>query len=91
MLDKIFKKGREQSGLTLRKAAKNIGLSPSYLHDIEQGKAEKLKMKYIYAAANVYGVEVDDLCAAAGRIPQDIFYKILRCPELVKIIRSHKE
>lgn len=90
-LKKIFSTGRASSGLPIRKAAKAIGLSPSYLHDIEMGRANKLKMKYIYAAANVYGISPDVICAAAERIPQDVFYKIIRCPELLEVIRKHKE
>jgi transcriptional regulator with XRE-family HTH domain len=90
-LDKIFVNGRKKSGLSIRAASKAIGLSPSYLFLIEKGSVKKLKMKFLSAAADLYNVDFDVLCKASERIPTDVFYKILRCPELINIIRNHKE
>ncbi len=90
-LDKIFINGRKKSNLSIRAAAKNIGFSPSYLFSIEGGNVKKLKMKYIYAAANVYGIDPDELCYASERIPQDVFYKLLRCQKLIGVVRDWKE
>lgn len=90
-LGEALKSAREKNGYTLKKSAKHIGLSISYLNGLEQGHAHKPKMKYLYAAAGFYGIPIDELCIAAERIPQDVFYKIIAHPELLQIIRDHKE
>lgn len=90
-LEKILKDARSRAGVTTRKAAKNIGLSIAYLNDLEHGRATKPKMKYLYSIASYYGLDFDILCIAAERIPQDVYYKVIRCPELFAIIRNHPE
>lgn len=87
----IIKSQRHSVGFTLKFCAENLGISIGYLNDLEQGRALRPKMKVIYAMAGLYGVPIDDLCLAAERIPQDVFYKIIRCPELLEVVRKHKE
>lgn len=85
---KIMRKSREAAGLEQKEAAKIMGLSASYLCNIEMGNTGKPKMKTIYAAAAAYGISPDDLCAAATRIPQDVYYKIANNPKLYQAIRN---
>lgn len=86
----FIKKGREHLGVSLEKAAKEIGISPSYLSDFENNRATKIKMDFIYSMANFYGLNVDELCVSAGKIPKDIYYKISENPKMFDIIRSLK-
>lgn len=87
----IIKESRLKAGFTFKFCAENLGISIGYLNDLEQGRALRPKMKVIYAMAGLYGVPIDDLCLSAERIPQDVFYKIIRYPELLETVRQYKE
>ena len=87
----LIKNSRIYAGMTLRVASKQIGISIGYLNDLEQGRALRPKMKYIYAIAGLYGIPIDELCVKASRVPQDVFYKIIQYPELMETVRSYKK
>ncbi len=82
---------RKNLKLSLRKAAIEIGLSFSYLADLESGKRIHPKMYALNKIAKFYSISEDFLCIISERIPQDCFFKIIRCPELLGIIRNHPE
>lgn len=84
----MIKQGRKNLGVTLETASKHFGISISYLSDFENNRADKIRMDFIYKAAGFYGLDVDRLCISAGKIPQDIFYKITNNPHLLDKIRS---
>jgi transcriptional regulator with XRE-family HTH domain len=84
----MIKNGREKLGITLAVACEHFGISISYLSDYENGRATKPKMEFIYKAAELYGLNVDDLCISANRIPKDIFFKIANNPKIFSIIRN---
>lgn len=86
----MIKKGRENLGVTLDVASTHFGISISYLSDFENDRATKIKMEFLYKAANFYGLNVDELCISAGKIPQDIFYKLTNNPRLFEAVRSIK-
>jgi transcriptional regulator with XRE-family HTH domain len=83
-----IKDGRERMGMTLSEAAESIGISLTYLCDIEKARPKKISMEFIYAAANTYGLSVDELCVLAKRIPRDVYYKIANNPQLFQVIRN---
>lgn len=87
----MLKKARSDMGVTLREASQALGIAPSYLHAFENGNRKPPKMEMLYKIGGYYALNIDDLCIAAGRVPTDIFYKIIRCPELLAVIRDHKE
>lgn len=91
MFGEKIKNIRKYKRLTLQYVAKEIGVSVAYLSDLERGKKIKPKIRILYALAGLYKVDVDDICLSAGRIPTDVFYKITRCPELLEVVRKHKE
>jgi len=84
----LLVKSRENKQMNMTKAAKIIGISLSYLNELEKGRAEKPKMKYLRSIADLYQIDYDNLCIVAGRVPQDVYYKIVAKPELIKIIRE---
>lgn len=86
----IIKRGREHLGISLEKASGQLGISPSYLSDFENGRALSIKIDFIYLCANFYGLNVDELCISAGKIPKDIYYKIVNNPEIFAAIRALK-
>lgn len=85
-----IKTGRENLGLTLAQASESLKISISYLSDFEHGRATKIKMDFIYDCAALYGINVDELCILARRVPKDIYYKITNNPKIFSEIRNLK-
>lgn len=83
-----IKKQRKDRKLSLKEAARFIKISQSHLLYIETGKTEKPKMDTLYKIITFYGLPVDEACAMAGRVPMDVYYKVLNNPALNKIIRD---
>ncbi len=85
-----IKESRISAGFTLKFCSEHLGISIGYLNDLEQGRALRPKMNVIYAMSGLYGIPLDDLCIVADRIPQDVYYKIIRQPELLKVVRDYE-
>lgn len=91
LLSEIIKNARKNRHLTLREVARLTKISLTQLHYIETGKQPRPKMEILYKLSAFYNIPIDIICIASTRIPSDIFYKIIRCPELMGVIRQHKE
>lgn len=89
-LGDIVKNPRIAAGLTLQDVAKHTGLSIGYLSEIENGKVLRPKMKPLRDIAGFLCINQDEIIMAAQRIPEDVYWKIVRNPELVKIIRAYE-
>jgi len=76
---------REQriaKGFSLRRFAELVGVSPTYLSHIEQGKVDSPPTAdRVQKMAELLGESADELIAMAGRVPED----------LPKIIQSQPE
>lgn len=79
---------RLSQGMTLREAGDEIDISFGMLACIERGEPTKISMDFLYNAAEVYGVSVDDMCEQAQRIPKDIYYRVADNRKIWGIIRS---
>jgi len=90
-LGELLKNTRKTANHTLKVASRNIGISIGYLHDLENGKAFRPKMKVLRSIADFYGIDYDNLCITAERVPQSEFFKIIRCPQLLQVIREYPE
>ena len=89
-LGEIVKNARISAGLTLQDVAKHTGLSIGYLSEIENGKSLRPKMKALRDIAGFLCINQDDIIMAAQRIPEDVYWKVVRTPSLVAIIRSYE-
>ena len=86
----LIKRGREHLGISLEKASNQLEISASYLSDFENERAKKIKMDFLYKCAAFYGLNVDELCIVAEKVPKDIYYKITKHPHLFEAIRQIK-
>ncbi len=67
---------------SLRRFAELLGVSPTYLSHVEQGKVDSpITAKLAKRAAELLGENPDEMVAMAGRVPED----------LPKIIQSQPE
>jgi transcriptional regulator with XRE-family HTH domain len=87
-LGELIKKCRKDRKLSISEAALRMRVSSSHLHYIECGKTEKPKMETLYKIIVFYGLPVDETCKLAGRVPMDVYYKILNNPRLFATIRN---
>ena len=90
-LAEIIKEARKNSGLTLREVARKTQISLTLLCAIETGKQPRPKMKILSTLSAFYNISHDAVCISATRIPQKEFYKVIRCPALLEIIRNYPE
>ena len=74
----------------LRAAAEFLKTPFGMVACIERGEPVKISMDFLYNAAEFYGVNVDDVCEQAQRIPKDIYYKIADNRKLWSIIRAYE-
>ena len=72
-IGKLIKEQREylntDGQFSIRKVAKRCGFSATYLSKIERGVENCPTMKVISALAKDLQMEEDELCQAAGRLP----------------------
>jgi transcriptional regulator with XRE-family HTH domain len=90
-LAKIMLNARKSRDLRLHNVARATGISISTIHNIESGKLIHAKIKTLEALVAFYGLDKDSSFIAAERIPPDVFWKIIRCPALLNIVRKHGE
>jgi transcriptional regulator with XRE-family HTH domain len=69
----VLRKTRIEAGHSLRKFAQLIGVSPTYLSQIEQGKVPTPPTAdRVRKMAEVLNQNVDEWIALAGRLPDDL-------------------
>ena len=82
----ILRSAREAKGQSLRSAAKELGVDPSYLSRVETG--ERLPSAGLRErAGSLYALDCDSLALSAGDIPADVVEILRRHPELLVEIR----
>ena len=62
-----IKQARLERGLTLRGVASSLGLSPSYLNDIEYNRRTPSD-DALQKISTLFDLDIDELLAAAGRV-----------------------
>jgi transcriptional regulator with XRE-family HTH domain len=88
--DRLFSL-RKERGITLKDACAKGNCSYQNLQKLEKGKITRPKLTLLYNLAAFYQFPSDTLILEAGKIPEDVYFKLLRCPSLLKVIRNHPE
>lgn len=86
---KLLRKKRLEKGFSLRRFAELVGVSPTYLSHVEQGKVETPPTaERVRRMAELLGENADEWIALAGRMPEDIQGIIkqqpMQMPELLR-------
>jgi HTH-type transcriptional regulator, competence development regulator len=80
---------REERGIGLRELAAAVGISATYLSQVELGDLPPPSSEKVEAVAKALGQDPDQLVALAGRIPSDLAQVIKERPrEMALLIRS---
>jgi transcriptional regulator with XRE-family HTH domain len=78
---------RHHQGSSLRSAAKELGVDPSYLSRLERGK-KPASDQLLEKASRYYDVPLEQLELAKGELPGDILEILRTNPELVERLRT---
>lgn len=65
---------------SLRKFAELVGVSPTYMSQVEQGNVDPPTAERVRRMAELLGENADELIALAGRVPEDLPEIIQRQP-----------
>ncbi len=63
---------RLAKGYSLRKFAELVGVSPTYLSQVEQGNVDPPTAERVRRMAELLGESADEWIALAGRVPEDL-------------------
>lgn len=89
-LAKTLRNARKTANDTVDKVSFTVGISNAYLSDLENGKALRPKIEIVSKLADYYGLDKDSLIILSGKIPQWAYWKIVKNPEILKLIESFK-
>lgn len=82
---------REGRKIGLREMAKMIGVSPTYLSKVERDEFPPPAEDKVRKIAEIFGSDVDELLALAGRVSSDLSEIIREQPrELAALLRTTK-
>lgn len=68
----VLREKRMEKGYSLRKFAKLVGVSPTYLSQVEQMNVDPPTADRVKRMAEILGENVDEWTALAGRLTEDL-------------------
>jgi transcriptional regulator with XRE-family HTH domain len=68
----VLREARLDRGITLRKFAGMVGISPTYLSQVEQDNIDPPTADRVHKMASLLGANADEWTALAGRVPEDL-------------------
>lgn len=87
---RALRDNRISNGYSLRAFAKLLGVSPTYLSQVEQGNVEPPTAKRVKRIAELFGDCSDEWLSLAGRIPDDLLPIIHSTTQVLELIRCVK-
>jgi len=76
----VLREARLAKGITLRKFAEMVGISPTYLSQVEQDNVDPPTAERVHKMASLLGANADEWTALAGRVPEDLPGIIQKAP-----------
>lgn len=85
----VLREKRLEKGFSLRKFAAEVGVSPTYLSQVEQGNVQPPTADRVKRMAELLGENPDLWIALAGRVPEDLPGIIQKQPtEMPELLRE---
>ena len=88
----LLREKRIEKGFSLRKFAQLVGVSPTYLSQVEQGNVDPPTADRVNRMAELLGENPDEWIALAGRVPEDlpeiIQKQSIAVPDLLRAVRG---
>lgn len=79
----VLRETRLAKGITLRKFAEMVGISSTYLSQVEQGNVDPPTVERTHTMAALLGANLDEWTALAGRVPTDLIAIFYERPVLI--------
>jgi transcriptional regulator with XRE-family HTH domain len=87
----LLREKRIAKGFSLRKFAELVGISPTYLSQVEQGNVDPPTAERVKRMAELLNESADEWIALAGRVPDDLAGIIQKQPtEVPDLLRAVK-
>ena len=80
---------REERGVGLRRFAKAVGVSPTFVSKMERGTGPLPGEATIRKMAVFFGKDPDDLLAMADKVASDVLAIIIQEPAYARFLRAH--
>ena len=90
-LGETLRELRLQKGIKLRDMAKRLGVTPTYLSQVEQDKFSvptEERIRQIGEEIHLPLLQVDRLVMMAGRTPRELFDILVEQPEMANFLRA---
>jgi len=85
----MLREKRLEKGFSLRKFAQKVGVSPTYLSQVEQGNVDPPTAERVRRMAELLDENPDEWIALAGRVPEDLPEIIQKRPtEMPELLRE---
>jgi len=84
---RLLRRLRTERGQSLRGAARDLGVDPSYLSKVERGH-KPLPETLKWAASDYYNADPDELDVASGELPVDVARILAEHPEAIQDLRK---
>ena len=85
----LLRDKRIAKGFSLRKFAKLVDVSPTYLSQVEQANVDPPTAERVKRMAELFGENADEWIALAGRVPEDLPEIIQKQPtEIPELLRE---
>jgi transcriptional regulator with XRE-family HTH domain len=86
---RLLRDKRLEKGFSLRKFAEAVGVSPTYLSQVEQGNVQPPTADRVKRMAELLEENADEWIALAGRVPEDLPKIIQEQPtEISELLRE---
>jgi transcriptional regulator with XRE-family HTH domain len=86
---RALREKRVEKRFSLRKFAEKVGVSPTYLSQVEQGNVDPPTAERVRRMAELLGENADEWIALAGRVPEDLSEIIQEQPtEMPALLRE---
>lgn len=82
---------RLAKGITLRKFAESVGVSPTYVSGVENGSLPPPTTERLEVIAELLGAPLDELIGLAGRWNDVAKQAVEERPEFVRLFRAAKD
>lgn len=89
MFGEQIRQWREERGVGLRRFAKAIGVSPTFISKMERGEGPLPGEKTIRKMAVYFGKSPDELLALADKVASDVLAVIIRQPVYARFLREN--
>jgi type I restriction enzyme R subunit len=85
----VLREARLAKGITLRKFAEMVGISPTYLSQVEQDHVDRPTAERVRTMASLLGGSAEEWTALAGRVPEDLPGIIQKEPTADTFTQTH--